>query len=425
MKLIVHAFASLFLLLSLNVEAKTVRALFLGNSYTDYNNLPELVRQMALSTGDTLIFSKNTPGGYRFQQHSTNPTSLALIAEGNWDFVVLQEQSQLPSFPEGQVASQVYPYARALDSLVKHHNPCATTMFYMTWGRKYGDTDNCPYMDYLCTYEGMDSALQLRYTIMAENNEAAISPVAKVWRSIRTAYPSLELYTSDNSHPSNNGSYAAAASFYTMMFEKDPELITYNFSVTPANATIIRSIAKAIVFDSIDHWNRFVPSASLEPLFTHTFVTSSNVQFTNTTEGAVSYLWAFGDGSTSTEASPLHSYSAGGTYTVTLTVFDACGKSATTTLDITISTTGNDQNMTWSQHFNLYPNPTSDKVIISWSQIDVAAIKLINTLGVVIAQIQPSKVMAEFNVSSYPAGTYFIMCESTEGAVYVSKFIKQ
>ena len=48
--------------------------------------------------------------------------------------------------------------------------------------------------------------------------------------------------------------------------------------------------------------------------------------FTNSSTGnAVNYLWNFGDGSTSTEENPVYSYSAEGTYSVTLTAFNPSG----------------------------------------------------------------------------------------------------
>lgn len=53
------------------------------------------------------------------------------------------------------------------------------------------------------------------------------------------------------------------------------------------------------------------------------------VQFTNESTGPVTaYLWNFGDGTTSAEVSPMHTYAAGGAYTVTLTVSDAEGRSS-------------------------------------------------------------------------------------------------
>ena len=130
--------------LSTNASAQAKKkVLFLGNSYTAYNNLPQLVADVALSAGDTVVFSSNTPGGYTFQGHSTNATSLSLLAAGDWDHVVLQEQSQLPSFPQGQVQTSCFPFARALDSIAQSLNPCVKTIFYMTWGRKNGDASNC------------------------------------------------------------------------------------------------------------------------------------------------------------------------------------------------------------------------------------------------------------------------------------------
>ena len=171
-------FISLILLVVVyNTNAQTKRALFLGNSYTNVNNLPQLTSNAALSAGDTLIVDKNTPGGYTLEGHSTNTTSLNKIMQGDWDFVVLQEQSQRPSFPISQVQQDVFPYANQLDSIINAYNSCAETVFYMTWGRKNGDANNCQFWPPVCTYEGMDSLLNLRYMMMADMNDAIASPV--------------------------------------------------------------------------------------------------------------------------------------------------------------------------------------------------------------------------------------------------------
>jgi len=63
--------------------------------------------------------------------------------------------------------------------------------------------------------------------------------------------------------------------------------------------------------------------------FTFTPV-SLTVNFTNTSTGGGTYLWDFGDTNTSTDENPAHTYAAAGTYTVTLTVTNACGTNSTT-----------------------------------------------------------------------------------------------
>jgi len=78
----------LFLLFGLASTATVKRVLFIGNSYTAVNNLPNTLLNLALSMGDTILVDNNTPGGFTFNQHSTNATTLAKIQSGNWDFVI-------------------------------------------------------------------------------------------------------------------------------------------------------------------------------------------------------------------------------------------------------------------------------------------------------------------------------------------------
>ena len=98
---------------------------------------------VANSQGDTLVSDISAVGGYTFQDHFNNATTRSKIAAGNWDFVVLQAQSQEPAFPDEQVAAETFPYAKKLDSLIDAANPCTETAFFLTWGRKVGDTNNC------------------------------------------------------------------------------------------------------------------------------------------------------------------------------------------------------------------------------------------------------------------------------------------
>lgn len=248
---------AVILLLFLYSKGSPCRILFIGNSYTSVNNLPQLILDIASTTGDDFYFQSSTPGGCTFQQHLT--VSSALIKQGGWDFVILQEQSQLPSFPYSQFMTESYPYAQQLCNLIREYNPDAKIVFYMTWGRRDGDTQNAPYYAPLGTYEGMDSLLQARYLMMAHDNQTMIAPVAKVWRSIRENHPEIELYQSDGSHPSLTGSYAAAFTFYSLLFSKNPTIVTSGFQISDSQADIIKHTVKQIVYDSLQNWS-FYPA---------------------------------------------------------------------------------------------------------------------------------------------------------------------
>lgn len=241
-----------FSLLTLFLFGQSYNVLFIGNSYTEVNNLPQMVHDMAESMGDTLTFQSHTPGGCTFQQHVTG--AAPYVQQGGWDYVVLQEQSQLPSFPMSQFMNESYPYAQQLCEMIRQYNSEAKIVFYMTWGRKNGDQQNAQFFPPLGTYEGMDSLLFARYMMMASDNHAWVSPVGYVWHYIRDHYPDIELYSSDGSHPSLVGTYVAACCFYTVFFQKDPRLISFNSTLEPNQAQLAKETVSLLVYDSLSNW---------------------------------------------------------------------------------------------------------------------------------------------------------------------------
>jgi len=355
----IYTFGLLLFLISTTLTAQiTKHALFLGNSYTAVNNLPQLTASLSLSAGDSLVYNQNTPGGYTLQGHSTNAVSLSLIQQGSWDYVILQEQSQKPSWPISQVISDVFPYAESLSNSIRAANPCATPLFYMTWGRKNGDINNCANWPPVCSYEGMDSLLNLRYRMMADSNAAYVSPVGAVWRYIRSTNNKIELYAADESHPSLAGSYAAACTFYTLIFQKDPMLITSDYGLDGDVALDIRSAAKLIAYDSLSKWNigKFLPEAH----FAASQVNDS-VHFSNQSLYANNYHWNFGDGNSSTLFEPHHKYANSGAYHVQLEV-TKCGKTDTTSVNIQVLPTSIIQ--AEQTKVNVYPNPIGNEINI-------------------------------------------------------------
>lgn len=248
-------FVLAFLNHSVAQQHKTLKVLFLGNSYTYVNNLPQLIKDIALANGDTLLFDSNCPGGHTFNNHFNNATSLSKINAQAWDCVILQAQSQEPSFSPGQVAAQTLPYAIKLDSTIKHNNSCSETVFYETWGRKNGDASNCGSYPPICTYIGMQDRLRASYKLFADTTESVMAPAGEAWRKSIAQNPTLELYQSDQSHPSLEGSYLTACVFYETLFHKSVLSNTYTAGVSSINVNFLQQIAHDVVNDSLLTWN--------------------------------------------------------------------------------------------------------------------------------------------------------------------------
>ena len=111
--------------------ADSLRVLFIGNSYTYYNDMPSMVRQIASTQRMKLSCTRVVKGGERLSGHLKNGRLLELLARGGWDYVVIQEQSTAPARPTEQVARETYPAARMLDSLAHAGSPDVRVIYYM------------------------------------------------------------------------------------------------------------------------------------------------------------------------------------------------------------------------------------------------------------------------------------------------------
>ena len=200
-------------------ELKKVRVLFIGNSLTYTNDLPGLTAELARSRGIELEHDMYAPGGYTLSQHSRDPVLLEKINKGGWDYVVLQEQSEMPAYP--WAPTEVFPYARTLSRIIRDADPRAQVVFFMTMARKFGEQRDVRNFPDIATYEGMQRKLNDSYTGMALENQGILVPVGRVWENVRARNPALNLY-GDDVHPNLAGTYLAACAFYAVLFKDSP-----------------------------------------------------------------------------------------------------------------------------------------------------------------------------------------------------------
>ena len=408
----------ILLLLPLSVFAQK-KALFLGNSYTFYNQMPDIVVNIAQSLGDTLIVDSNTPGGAKLQDHAqTGSVSLQKIQQEQWDAVIIQAQSQEPSFPPLQVQEDTYPYAELLVDAVRDNHSCSDPIFFMTWGRKNGDNVNGPFYPIISTYEGMQQRLRESYLEMGNDNEAMVSPVGMAWYQIVQQYPEIELYTADESHPNIYGSYLAACVFYSMLFEKSCEnpLTFVSNGISQEDATTIQSIASNTVLDSTELWNMFyVQSVDTNQLNQTTF--EFDVEATHYD----SLNWYFEPGQNDQQANTSHTFSQQGDYEVVLTLYANGGcKEKVFSYDISVDSTSNDSTIAIfmpvhdGKLVKVYPIPANSYIDIEGTETG-STVMLYDIQGrLMFSQVVNGNKKERLELGNLSKGTYILEIANKE-----------
>lgn len=195
-----------------------MKILFVGNSYTYYNDMPKLFCALAQENGKDVLVDSVTKGGRKLYENLAPEDEYcqkiaSLCRKNTYDVLILQEQSYFPLVDfEG--------FVKGLDGVMKLVN-APKTLFYATWGRKTG----CPLLDELgMTSEEMTVHLAKAYQKAADILGAEISPVGACFCKLNKCAPEVELYNKDLSHPSLLGSTVAAITHYRCIFGELPKI---------------------------------------------------------------------------------------------------------------------------------------------------------------------------------------------------------
>jgi len=193
---------------------RPLRVLFIGNSYTYNNNLPDQLVALGQSAVPPVRIQTRTVArpGVRLQQHWERGEALAALQQGPWDYVVLQEQSTLGLLlidgrhEVNDPDRTFHPYARRFTEEARKVG--AQPLFLLTWARR--DTPES------------QARLTQAYMSVARELGAPIIPAGLAWARTRQEHPDIPLYHQDGSHPSPAGSYLTACALYATLTGRSP-----------------------------------------------------------------------------------------------------------------------------------------------------------------------------------------------------------
>lgn len=187
----------------------TLSVLFVGNSYTYFNNLPHIVSALSDSTDTKLITEKSVIGGAWLHQHWRGLRELKskeMIENGSYDVIILQENSLgAINAPDSTIK-----YMKKFRDLAKSKG--AQPYIFLVWARE--------------KVPQYHAELEEIYNQISRENDIPIIPIGDAWKLARSYRPDGTLFHSDGTHPSNMGTFLTAAVIVGQLTGEIPEKFT-------------------------------------------------------------------------------------------------------------------------------------------------------------------------------------------------------
>lgn len=199
-----------------------MKILFVGNSYTFFNDMPTLFDQLAKENGKTVETLSVTKGGRRIIEHFTLQDEYTemlnkTVSENTFDAVILQDQSLI-------ALKEPEDFRKGLKLICeKLEGKTERVILYQTWARKEGSK---VYEETGWSRDYMANGIENAYVNAAKELSAELSPVGYCFNRLTEAHPEIELYKEDRSHPSYTGSCLAAITHYRAVFGELPKALS-------------------------------------------------------------------------------------------------------------------------------------------------------------------------------------------------------
>ncbi len=200
------------------------RLLLIGNSYTFYNNLPELLQAIADADNTPLIVDSYTAGAMSLRGFLNSPQHAAgknKLIKGDYDYLLLQDQSQTPAYKPDETLDSVHRWSE----LARQHG--AKPILFLTWAHATRTGNKVKLLT------DMQDDTSLTYSRAAVAEKAKVAPVGEAWRRWYFKHPDTPLHVADMSHPTAEGTYLAACVIYSTITGKKATTIPVRLKSAP------------------------------------------------------------------------------------------------------------------------------------------------------------------------------------------------
>ncbi len=238
------------------------RVLFLGNSLIFFNDMPKMFEDLCNFEGIPMYVDSVTQGSCTMSLLATVETNIGFqayekLTTEEWDYVIIEPSRRATPF-EDSVFNAELEAAVVLDELAQEAG--AETLLYSVWGLNKGETGVYKQVGYDSIKTGTHAITRSAHChYMSYFNEAVseklggrkIIKAGYAFENSIAAYPSTNIYYTDDQHPNTTGSYLVACTIFDTMFGEEVNGARYTASLPNQTAYNMQSIADTTVIEGV------------------------------------------------------------------------------------------------------------------------------------------------------------------------------
>lgn len=176
------------LLFFLSISAQDI--LFVGNSLSYSNDMPQMLEKLAKDNGFELKASCICKPNYGLEDHLNEDLVETELKRHDYQFLIFQQGPSSQAYGR----QTLFDMGQKLVTMALENK--AAPAYLMVW----------PSKAYYQTFDGVVK----NHTEAAQANHALLIPVGAIWQRLNKEHPAYKLYGPDGFHPSNLGSFLEA-----------------------------------------------------------------------------------------------------------------------------------------------------------------------------------------------------------------------
>lgn len=186
-----------------------MKVLFVGNSHTYYNDMPQIFADMCKEKGKNVEVTMQAHGGVTYGWHYSQMNELRFaLMYGGYDYLVMQQAAHVPCPSKEETITDA-------EKIINLARKCGVKVIVaMPWAER--------------DYQDHQKIMYDTYYILRDKFDVKLTCTGNVFEEVYNTHPEINMYWVDGQHASPYGSYTAAMGAFKAIFAESVKGLSSN-----------------------------------------------------------------------------------------------------------------------------------------------------------------------------------------------------